>query len=169
MRLSRVTKESLLKSLDWREELPESVRTSYYLTEHDQEKFFEKLSTDSTIRYFNVLNDDKVSIGTCGFVNISSENRIAEISISIDPEYRGQGLGKKTIDLLIDHGFNKMNLKTIFGECYYCNPALVFWEKIVEKYGAYKTHLPNRKFFNGEYFASLYFSINKNFYSKKES
>jgi RimJ/RimL family protein N-acetyltransferase len=61
--------------------------------------------------------------------------------------------------MLLDEAFNKMNLKTVTGECYKCNPGLDFWYRVIEKYNGHKTILPNRKFWNGKYYDSLYFSI----------
>jgi hypothetical protein len=53
-------------------------------------------------------------------------------------------------------------LKTVYGECYYCNAAGInFWKKYIETSDIciYSTKLPNRKFRNGLFYDSLYFSV----------
>ena len=59
----------------------------------------------------------------------------------------------------------KMNLKTVFGECYKSNPAVDFWFRLTEKYEGYKTILPNRKYWNGTYYDGLFFSIDGEAYA----
>jgi len=94
-----------------------------------------------------------------GLTNIQWENRLAEISLIIGPKHRKKGSGTEAVDLLFDEAFNRMGLKTVFGECYKTNTNLGFWEHIVEKYKGYSTTLPNRKFWNKEFYDSYYFSI----------
>jgi hypothetical protein len=94
-----------------------------------------------------------------GLTYIQWENRIAEISLILSPAVRSKGLGEQAVDLLLAEGFDRMGLKTIFGECYYCNDAHEFWLKITEGFGGYITRLPNRKFWAGQFWDSLYFSI----------
>ena len=94
-----------------------------------------------------------------GITNIEWENRLGEISLIIAPKYQGRNLGSESVDLLIKEAFERMNLKTVFGECYKCNPATGFWNLVIAKYNAYSTVLPNTKYFDGRYHDSLYFSI----------
>ena len=124
---------------------------------------------------------DFAFIGMGGITNIDWINRIGEISLIIDPErrskFRGEGRGEdkgkgtEAVVLLLDQAFNYLNLQTVYGECYRCNPAWEFWQKVTEKYcGSAKTgylDLPNRKYWQGEYYDSLYFSINKEDFNAK--
>jgi hypothetical protein len=57
--------------------------------------------------------------------------------------------------------FGSMGLKTVYGECYRCNPSYAFWEKVVEEYGGYSTVLKARKYWGGVYWDSLYFSVDR--------
>ena len=89
----------------------------------------------------------------------------------INPEMRNDGLGEKAVDLLLDQAFNYLNLQTVFGECYWPNNALRFWTKITDKYSGkdkMTKHvvLPSRKYWNGVYYPSLYFSIDKDDYNE---
>jgi len=98
-------------------------------------------------------------VGMGGLCGIQWENRLAEISLILDPYVCCKGLGSEAVDLLLLEAFGNMGLKTIFGECYMCNPAWQFWKKMKTKYSGQETILPNRKLWEGRYYDSLYFSI----------
>ncbi len=162
MKLDVLTKQQCEKVRLWRNELPESLRTPYGLTEDMQEDFYKNTicNRNSPNRYWALI-DEGVFIGMGGITNIQWENRLGEISLIINPEYRNKGLGEKAVWLILNQAFNYMNLKTVYGECYKCNPAYSFWEKLNN---VKISDLPNRKFWNGKYYNSLYFSIdNENF------
>ena len=99
-----------------------------------------------------------------GLTYIQWENRLAEISLIVDPDLVKQGIGSDAVEMLLDEAFNKMNLKTVFGECYKSNSAHEFWFRLTQKYEGYTTILPNRKYWNGEYSDSLFFSIDAETY-----
>lgn len=86
---------------------------------------FQIVSIDNEIEYFEknvnspgdffivTLEDDKL-IGTIGFKDIDNINRCAELGIMIGNEnYRGKGIGKEAIKLLLDFGFNYLNLNSV--------------------------------------------------------
>jgi RimJ/RimL family protein N-acetyltransferase len=98
-------------------------------------------------------------MGFGGITNIQWENRIGEISLILHPDFRNKGYGEKAVELLLDQAFNYLNLQTVCGECYNCNPAAMFWQKIIDKYKAYKTTLLDRKYWDGTYYNSIYFSV----------
>lgn len=77
------------------------------------------------------LETDKL-IGTCGFVNIDKDNRNAEIGIFIgDEASRNKGFGTEAMELLMDYGFNYLNLHNIFLQVYAFNEnAVACYRKI---------------------------------------
>jgi len=156
----------------WRNENLNALRTPFLLTKEMQEDFYNNvISNRQSNNRFWGLNDSTLEesfVGMIGLVNIEWENSIAEISIIINPSIRKNGVGEKAIDILLDQGFNQLNLSNIYGECYKCNKAHIFWEKICNKYNAYVTMLPARKYYNGEYYDSMYFNINALDYLKTE-
>ena len=184
MKLEPLTLQQCQQVRLWRNECLETLRTPYPLTEEQQEAFYRDVVCDrnSPHRYFAIIDEvaknageeiarrkaKALSIESLGFLgmggltHIQWENRIGEISLIIDPERRGKGDGKKAVDLLLDQAFNYLNLKTVFGECYKSNPAWRFWQKLNN---AYLTDLPKRKYFDGKYWDSLYFSIDKESYA----
>lgn len=131
-----------------------------------QNDFYENVisNRNSPHRYWGIYNSDGIHahlVGVGGITNIQHENSIGEISLIIDPKETGNGFGENAAGLLFDQAFNYIGLQTVFGECYLCNSAHVFWEKTRNKYDGYSVILPNRKFWNGDYYNSLYFSIDK--------
>jgi RimJ/RimL family protein N-acetyltransferase len=116
----------------------------------------------------NKNTDTEDFIGMCGLENISWENRNAEISIILNPEYQSKGYGNEAVKLLLDQGFNYLNLENIWGECYFCSPAIDFWKKICKEYNGTDAILPNRKYWNETYYNSMYFNINKSDYKERD-
>lgn len=161
MKLAPLTRGDCEQVRRWRNEALFSLRTPYYLTKEMQEDFYKNVvcNRNSSHRYWAITNPKLIGIG--GLTNIGWENRIAEISLIIDPNRQKRGFGEKAVELLLDQAFNYLNLKTVFGECYFSNKAAGFWKKITEKYEGFQTRLPNRKFWDGSYWDSYYFSIDK--------
>ena len=147
----------------WRNDARGTLRTTAFSTIDLQEKFVENINSD-VHRYFSFLDDHKTFVGFGGLTYIQWENRLAEISLIVDPDQRRSGVGSDCVDLILDEGFNRLNLKTIFGECYKSNPAHEFWYRLTKKYEGSVAILPNRKYWNGEYYDSLYFSIDRETY-----
>jgi RimJ/RimL family protein N-acetyltransferase len=73
----------------------------------------EQLTTDNN-NFAIIENKSNALIGNCGFHNIDTLNRRAEIGIFIgDKEYLGKGYGTDALELLIDYGFNIRNLNSV--------------------------------------------------------
>ena len=172
MKLEPLTYEQCEQVRLWRNAEMECWRTSQMLTRDMQEKFYDSLSErDTDKRYWAIIDDKKrtqyfdgtVLIGMGGINNIQWENRIGEITLIIDPARRKDGIGEKAVELLLDQAFNYLNLQTVCGECYRCNPAVRFWETLNN---AFLTELPSRKYWKGQYYSSLYFCIDKYDFNK---
>ncbi len=149
----------------WRNQAMEVLRTPFMLTQEMQEDFYANVicNRHTSARYWSVvLEKDGTVVGLTGLVGIEWENRLAEISLMIDPEQRENGYGEEALAQLLRKGFHELNLENIYGECYLCNPATIFWKKMIKKYGALTTELPRRKFWHGRYWNSLYFNFERN-------
>ena len=196
MKLKALTLPDVEQVRQWRNDCLQALRTPFLLTAEMQENFYRDIicNRNARARYWGIWEEIETTstecflgegeivhfgsekavklfklIGMVGMENIEWENRLAEISIILNPEYQGKGYGEKAVDLLLDQGFNYLNLENIWGECYKCNPALSFWRKICGKYIGYTTILPKRKYWEGTYHDSLYFNINKsNFEGARE-
>ena len=173
MELAELTKEQCEIVRQWRNQDISIYKTSFLLTKEMQEKFYEDVicNRNSDCRFWGVHNDcgdlqpEKEClhfVGMVGLTSISLENRNAELSIVIDRGLRKQSLGEKALNLLLGKGFNELNLDNIYGECYWSNSAIKFWNKMILKYNAKEVTLPARKYWDGLYYNSLYFTFNKN-------
>jgi RimJ/RimL family protein N-acetyltransferase len=144
----------------WRAEIPAVLRTSRELTKEQQENFYKNVVCDRNANsYYWAVYDSLSFVGQAGIENIEWCNRRGEISLVLDPDQRGRGLGTQAFDLLLNKGFGELNLDNIYGECYTCNPYLDFWYKMIEKYKGYFVKLEHTKFWNGSYYDSLWFNF----------
>jgi len=149
----------------WRNECRQALRTPYSLTEEMQRDFYRDIvcNRNALDRYWAILMEQSATmnakfLGMGGLTNIQWQNHLAEISLIMDPNVHGKGF--EAVHLLLQEAFDRMGLKTVCGECYGCNTlGLVLWDTAAEKYGAYHTTLPNRKFWAGKFWDSYYFSI----------
>ena len=166
MKLKPVTKENLELVRQWRNDCLEALRTPYPLTKEQQEDFYVSLSSrESPHRYYELWHDGKF-IGLGGITYIQWENRCGEISLILAPDCRGRGLGRDAVSLLLQNAFHELNLNMVFGECYQCNLAYAFWFDLMADYDGYTTILYHRKYWQGKYWNSLYFSVTKAQYEK---
>jgi RimJ/RimL family protein N-acetyltransferase len=151
---------------DWRRRYRPSLRTAAMKTEGQQYEWQENIPHKH--RYWSLFlspgtvpKDDLVGIG--GLTDISWENGHAEISLIINPDHQGNGLGAQSVDSILDEAFQVMRLHMVYGECFECGPV-GFWKKVVDRlsgrdFGTLTTTLPDRKFSGGTYWDSYYFSI----------
>lgn len=144
----------------WRNNSLVALRTPFPLAEEQQETFYRTVVCDrnARARYWGIWVDDKF-IGMCGIENIEWENARAEISLIIDPEKQQKGYGEQALELLLTEGFFRVHLVYIWGECYYCNPAKMFWEKMITKYDAETVIIPATKYWEGAQYPSLHFTF----------
>jgi RimJ/RimL family protein N-acetyltransferase len=191
MKLKELSMQDCEQVRIWRNECLESLRTPFPLTKEMQEQFYREVvcNRDARARYWGIWvykggcnlgvdfteceacaidgcsikeKENLILIGMVGLENIEWENRRGEISIILGPEYRKKGYGTEAVEVLLEQGFMYLNLENIWGECYISNPAVVnFWAVICTKYKASWINIPNTKFYNGTYYGSQHFTINK--------
>lgn len=153
----------------WRNADIAHLRTPFLLTEKMQKDFYYNVVCDrnSSSRFWSLqIQGQDGLIGFAGLINIQWENRIAEISLLINPKEQGKGHGNTAVYMMLRKGFRELNLINIFAECYHCNKALGFWQRMQAKYGGSSVNLPNRKFWDGQYWDSSYFNFNRLDYHK---
>lgn len=136
------------------------LRTPFPLTADMQADFYKAVvcNRQSVHRYFALVND-RVFVGMGGLTDCQWENGVAELSLIIHPQFRSGGTGTAAVGALLAEAFERLRLQTVFGECYEINTAVDFWRRVVARYGAYETSLPSRKFWNGRFHDSYYFSV----------
>jgi len=104
-----------------------------------------------------LVADDQL-IGNCGIVNIDQVNRKAEIGIFIGERgLLGQGYGREAVMLLLDYGFNILNLNNIYLRPYSFNTrAIRCYEACGFKMAG---RLREAKIINGQKYDELWLDI----------
>lgn len=163
--LKAPTREDLEQVRAWRNKPFEdgtgrTLRTPYMNTSEMQARFYDKVicNRQSNSRYWSVYCQDKF-IGFPGLTGIEWENGLAEISLVVNPDEQQKGFGAEIVRMVLEEAFGNMGLKTIYGECYECNPAVEFWKKTTDERGGYYTMIPRRKRWQGQLYDALHFSI----------
>jgi RimJ/RimL family protein N-acetyltransferase len=144
----------------WRNASLDTLRTPFPLTREQQEAWYrdEICNRNSRSRFWAIVDTNNLLVGYGGIENIQWENSIGEISLLIDPKRRGHGYGRDGALEIINEGFNRLGLRTIYAECYMSNPAVSFWRDIYSNFNGTEAILPNRKYCGGKYYDSAYFS-----------
>jgi len=110
--LSPMSVEDAEKYTEWfsNAEMTDGLGQTANVTSVESEK--EWITKNSSSREFAiVLNESDTLIGNCGFNWINTTARSAEIGIFIgDRENRGKGYGSEAVGLLLEFGFNVLNL-----------------------------------------------------------
>lgn len=101
------------------------------VSEFDQERWYERINTDKSIRMFAIkgMLDDSIK-GVCGLTSIDYQASRAEFSLYIEPNSQGMGYGKKALKTLLKFGFNDLGLNLIWGETFEGNPALDMFQSL---------------------------------------
>ena len=122
----------------------------------------EKLYLEERINEGNVFviihNETDKLIGTIGLHEINHFKRTATLGIFIgDKLYRGKGYGTEAIKLILDYGFNYLNLNNIKLDLLEFNErALACYKKCgFKEYGRRK----QSKFINGKYYDTVEMEI----------
>ena len=160
IRLRNACKNDVEEVRKWRNSRLETLRTPYFLTQEMQEQFYHDIvcNRQANSRWWSACHYSGL-VGLAGLTNIEWENGLAEISLILDPSEQKKGYGRAIVRMVLEQGFGNMGLKTIYGECYECNPAIEFWRKVTEEHGGYCTMIPRRKLWKGKLYDSLHFTI----------
>lgn len=168
--------EDMPTVLRWRATCRAGLRTPFLLTDEMQAAWYRDVVCNRTAphRYWAVVDRDRLDIpagavpefvAMVGATDIEWENGLAQVSLLTAPDRRGQGIGAAAVALLLEEGFDRMGLKTIYGEVYECNGAgVLFWQGIAAHYRGYWTRLPNRKFWDGRWRDACYFSLDGDYW-----
>lgn len=138
-------------------------RTPHLITEEMQQDFYKSVvcNPKSSHRFWAVDEGSRL-VGMVGLTNIQWENRLAELNLIMAPDM--MRYADQAVDLLLDQAFGYVGLETICGECYTCSSMLPFWCALTHRYDAFVTNLPRRKYWQGHFRESLYFSISRDKY-----
>lgn len=138
------------------------------LTEIEEEKWLEDLVTkrkgSDVVLAIEDIKSRKL-IGNCGLHRIDPKNHDAIFGITIgDKKYHGRGYGTEAAKLIIDYGFNQLNLHRIGSSVYDFNPRSLNLHKAL----GFKEEgkLRKKQFKNGEYHDEILLGLLKEEWKK---
>jgi RimJ/RimL family protein N-acetyltransferase len=161
---------SFLMNLRWDKEVSQNIIHDP-ISSQDQKNWYEKISKGNnlalSIFYKNSKDDtNPVIIGTIGLYDINHRHQRATLkSMRILPQYQGQNIGLEATNLLIDYGFNVLNLHKITCDLFEDNIARL---KGLLKLGFKKEGVLKQHYFHQGKFkdAAIYSLLRKNYIFK---
>ena len=131
--LSPINVEDYEKYTRWVNDMEVAIGmlfSSGLITPQKEKEILERLSRSEYNFAIVDLEKDQL-IGNIGFPRIDYINGVAEMGIFIgNKDYWGKGYGVEAIQLLLDFGFNILNLHNIFLKVYsYNKPAIRCYKK----------------------------------------
>jgi len=128
------------------------------MTIQAEREWIEQTLKNNDLNFAIVSLEKDELIGNCGFANVSHQNRIGTVGIFIgDENNRSNGYGTEALKLLVDYGFNYLNLNNIMLTVKSFNKRAI---KCYEKVG-FKEFGRRREsyFLNGKYYDDVHMDI----------
>lgn len=162
IQLHRIEEVDLIQLRSWRNDFRvyNWCRQFCHIDESSHRKWFENQSSNKSIEMFSILENGTLK-GVCGLTDIDYINSRAEFSLYIGPEFQKNSYAYLALNALLDMGFNKFNLNTIWGECFEGNPAM----RLFEKFNFIKEGVRRDFYFrDGKYINAHLISLNRDAY-----
>ena len=128
IRFRAVEREDLPRFVAWLNdpEVLQGLLISLPLSQGDEENWYENMMKRPMDEHPMVIEikqaDGWLPIGNCGFINIDWRCRAGEVGIFIgEKRLWNQGYGTDAMRLLLQHGFNTLNLNRIALDVYHTN------------------------------------------------
>lgn len=137
----------------------DGIGTTYRITSLDSEKDWIKQNSNQYQFAIVSLADDKL-IGNCGFHGIDQIRQCAEVGLFIgDEENRSKGYGEEVLNLLLDYGFDYLNINNIMLKVFSFNERAINCYKKV----GFKEIGKRREsyYLKGKFYDELYMDILK--------
>jgi len=125
--LSPVDSSETEKVAMWSNDIEVAIRTgdiSDMITYEDQKGYLQNMSNNRGYGFYIVRKDDDQVIGIGRLMRVNFINRNAIMGIFIgERDNRTKGMGTEATNLLLDFGFNVLNLRNIMIETFSFNEA----------------------------------------------
>jgi len=178
VRFRGVERADIPKFVEWLNdpEVQEGILIHYPISHAEEEGWFDRMLTrpvDERVMGIEVREpapDGNEAtwklVGTCAFDHIDWRIHAAEFGIIIgDKSYRNRGIGTDAVRLLVQHGFNTLNLNRIFLHVFETNPRAI---RAYEKAGfILEVRERQAEFRHGRYIDELLMSILKEEFTRK--
>ena len=117
----------------------------------------QRIVSNEGINWAITLHGDNKLIGFIGHYSIKWENFRSEIGYMLSPKYKGRGIVTEAVRLIVDYGFNQMNMHSIEA---IIDPENTASAKVLEKNGFIKEgHLKENAFYGGKFIDSVIYSL----------
>ena len=132
------------------------------LTRDWEEEWFDALKHKEDAVYFSiqVIKEEKsdIIIGNCAIQNINSKNRAAFCGITIgEKKYQNKGYCTEAMEMLVEYGFNTLNLNRIELSVYDFNSRAF---KTYQKVGFVEEGRKRQaRYHNGKYYNEIFMAI----------
>lgn len=128
------TDEELLEMYHWINTKDLVNFNSYFLPIHFKNhlEWFDYVRKDRSVILFGIKrSSDSKLVGTCQLNSINLIYRKAQLQIRLSLDNVAKGYGRDALSLLIDYGFNELNLNKIYLNVFSTNHrALLLYKKI---------------------------------------
>ncbi|WP_298393271.1 GNAT family protein [Flavobacterium sp.] len=124
----------------------------------------DKIDNNEGINWAITLKGNPKLIGIIGHYRIQPENHRCEIGYMILPEYNGRGIVTEAIKVVLEYGFEDLNMHSIEAVI---DPENVASERVLLKNGFIKeAHIQENELWNGKYWDSVIYSLLKRNFKK---
>jgi len=134
------------------------VTTKEEALEHIQ-MIDDKIEANVGINWAITLKGNPKLIGVIGHYRIQPENHRCEIGYMILPQYNGQGIVTEAIKVVLEYGFDVLNMHSIEAVIDPDNHAS---ERVLQKNGFVKeAHILENELWNGKFWDTIIYSLLK--------
>jgi RimJ/RimL family protein N-acetyltransferase len=130
----------------------------------NQKNWFANISRKDLVLSIFLKNDqsEPIIVGTIGLYNIDHRHQKAVSRVRIDPAYQRKGIAFESRNMVMDYGFNTLNLNKITADCFADNKAIV---NLCLKLGFKEEGLFRKHYYHqGEFKDAIQFGILKEEY-----
>ena len=119
----------------------------------------DKLEKNEGINWAITIKGNPILVGIIGHYRIRWEHFRSEIGYMLLPKYHGKGITTEAIELIVEYGFNKMNMHSLEG---IIDPANTASARVLEKNGFVKeAHFIENEFYDGKFLDCVIYSLLK--------
>lgn len=159
--LSPMNLEDIEKYVKWMNDFSttDGLGSSSKVTTFESEKAWLINNMDKKEQQFAiVLKETDKLIGNCGFCDINHLHQKGEVGLFIgEEENRSKGYGTEALSLLVEYGFNYLNLKNIMLKVFSFNKrAIKSYEKLGFKVFGKRTEV---YYLNGKWYDEYFMEI----------
>ena len=119
----------------------------------------DKIEANEGINWAITIKGNPKLIGVIGHYRIQPENHRCEIGYMILPQYNGQGIVTEAVKVVLEYGFDDLQMHSIEGVI---DPNNIASERVLLKNGfAKEAHILENEFWDGKFWDTVIYSLLK--------